>query len=193
VNGKRPGGWVALAWRYYRDERLLEVSADAELLWGHALAFTGEQATDGRVPEAALPLLSSKLVGSAEDAAAELVAAGLWVERSVGWSFGAAWERWQPTAEQSRTDRERAAKRKALSRQFGDSMGDRVGESRGVGEGEGEGEVRSTNSPYPSTRRREEDQDLEDPARLGWEEYTDAAGNLFVRHATNGQAAELEP
>jgi hypothetical protein len=39
---------------------------------------------------------------------------------------------------------------------------------------------------------RENQEPDEDPARLGWEEYTDAAGNLFVRHATNGQAADLE-
>ena len=145
MNGKRPGGWVALAWRYYRDERLLGVSADAELLWGHALAFTGEQATDGRVPRPALALLATKLIGSAEAAAGELVGAGLWVETDGGWAFGEAWERWQPTAAQVRDNRERAAKRKALSRRFGDTPEDNPGESRSVGEGEGE--VRSTSSP----------------------------------------------
>lgn len=147
MNGKRPGGWVALAWRYYRDERLLAVSADAELLWTHALAFTGEQATDGRVPAAALGLLATKLVGSPEAAAGELVGAGLWAEGPSGWTFTASWERWQPTAEQVRANRERATKRKALSRAFGDNHQDRRQESRSVGEGEGE--VRSTESPDP--------------------------------------------
>ena len=55
-------------------------SADAELPWTHALAFTGEQETDDRIPAGALGLLALKLVGSPEAAAGELVGAGLWVE-----------------------------------------------------------------------------------------------------------------
>lgn len=172
MNGKRPGGWVALAWRYYRDERLLAVSADAELLWTHALAFTGEQATDGRVPAAALGLLATKLVGSPEAAAVELVGAGLWAEACSGWTFAASWERWQPTAEQARAGRERATKRKALSRAFGDRTEDRPGESRSVGEGEGG--VRSTSTPSPQRETIDASQDQE-PAT-----WVDEHGYLFV-------------
>lgn len=182
MNGKRPGGWVALAWRYYRDERLLAVSADAELLWCHALAFTGEQATDGRVPRTALGLLATKLVGSPEAAAGELVGAGLWVEARDGWTFAASWERWQPTAEQAKASRERATKRKALSRAFSDSQQDSPRESRSVGEGEGE--VRSTDSPDPSAK------DCFASSGQAPATYLDEHGYLFVADpGSNGAAS----
>lgn len=140
MNGKRPGGWVALAWRYYRDEKLLAVSADAELLWTHALAFAGEQETDGRIPAGALGLLASKLVGSVGAAAEELVAAGLWHETTRGYSFpGDTWGRWQQTAEQAAASRDRAAERKALwrrrhkSRDAGRDGGQDVAQGQGQG------------------------------------------------------------
>jgi hypothetical protein len=211
VNGKRPGGWVALAWRYFRDPRFDDVSGDAELLWVHALAYCGEQGTDGHVARGTLVTLSQRLVGSPQSAAGELVAAGLWEPTTRGWVVH-AWDRWQPTIEQVAAGRARHAERMAQWRGrdrttdgvTGPSLTpsrdvsrdvSRDGASVGGGEeGEGEWEGHSPTSHSPFTRGRENLEDIEpQPTRIGWEEYTDAAGNLFVRHATNGQAAELEP
>src|SRR3954471_5455448 len=100
VNGKRPGGWVALAWRYYRDPKFDDVSGDAELLWSHALAYCGEQETDGHVAGTALVALSQRLAGSPGAAAGELVGAGLWHETDRGYLVN-GWDRWQVTAEQA--------------------------------------------------------------------------------------------
>lgn len=115
MNGKRPGGWVALACRYFRDPRFDDVSADAELLWCHALAYCGEQETDGHIGRGQLVGLSQRLSGSPAHAAGELVAAGLWVATGRGYAFP-RWSDWQPTADQAERSRAREAERKARQR-----------------------------------------------------------------------------
>ena len=176
MNGKRPGGWVALAWRCFRDEAMLAVSADAELLYLHALQFAGEGETDGRVPKAALGLLASKLVGSPEAAAGELLAVRLWSETERCYLIR-NWDRWQDSAEQRRAARERDAKRKALSRGNADTTGDTPrdswGESRGAGAGAGAGAGHSPKPPDPSAN----DFESEDQEPETWE---DEHGYLFV-------------
>jgi hypothetical protein len=151
VNGKRPGGWVALAWRWFRDPKFDDLGADAERLWCRALAHCGEQGTDGYVARTVLVTLSARLAGSPEAAAGELVAAGLWHEVERGYHVN-AWDQWQPTAEQVRAARERDAKRKALSRANADKSRTSGRSHAAIGEGEG-GEQSST-PPDPSAKDR---------------------------------------
>jgi hypothetical protein len=162
-----------LAWRWFRDPRFDDVSLDAEALWCRALAYCGEQGTDGRVARSALPALSARLAGSAEAAAGELVAVGLWHELERGYVVN-AWERWQPTAAETKAARERDAKRKALSRANADSRRTSGGSHAATGEGEGEGEGHSPTSPSPSAKDRYASSGQE------LDTYLDDRGYLFV-------------
>jgi hypothetical protein len=187
VNGKRPGGWVALACRYFRDPRFDDVSADAELLWCHALAYCGEQETDGHVGRGQLAGLSHRLNGPPAHAAAELVAAGLWTATGRGYAFP-RWADWQSTAEQKQTARGRAAERKRVLRESrGDNRGDRGGSPGGspsasrVVTGAGVGHSPTTPAPLAATLRSATGAPN---GQTDWEEYTDNAGNLYVRPST---------
>lgn len=176
---RRPGGWVALAWRYYRDPKFDDVSADAELLWTRALAYCGEQATDGRLARSILVALSPRLAGSAEAAAGELVAVGLWHEVGRGYLVN-GWRRWQPSPEETRQERERDAKRKAVARSNADNARDNgrdiapdiAGTSRGEGEGEGGGLSPTPPDPQRLTIVASQDQDPDT--------WVDEHGYLFV-------------
>jgi hypothetical protein len=187
VNRKRPGGWVALAWRWYRDPKFDDLSADAERLWCRALAYCGEQETDGRVARSILVVLSPRFAGSVEAAAGELVAAGLWHEVDRGYVVN-AWDRWQPTAQQARTSRERDAKRKAVARANADNRADKSRTSggspsaTGAGEGAGEGLSPTSPDPFPPARERRS-QPSGEPTQIRWEEFTDELGRSFVRPA----------
>jgi hypothetical protein len=190
VNGKRPGGWVALAWRNRSDPAWEGVSDAARLLWIDGLCWSGEHGTDGRVPLDLRRLAPGRHHSSLTKCAAQLIAKGWWVtypDGGCGVPFD-IWNRWQDTAEQRREARTRDADRKAKWRQT--RRGTPPGRDATVGVGVGVG-----HSPLPPTPRptaEEQDSESEGPARLGWEEYTDTAGRLYVRTTGNGQTAQLE-
>lgn len=152
MDGKRPGGWVALAWRYWRDPAILSVSWEAEAVWTHGLALSGEQETDGNLTSRGVRALNTKGRRGAASIAAELVDAGLWVETPSGYAVPFhTWSRWQETAEQRSVARtravERQAKHRAASRVTGGVTDPMSHGTSGAGAGAGAGH--SPKSPDP--------------------------------------------
>jgi hypothetical protein len=175
VNGKRPGGWVALAWRYFRDPKFSRVSDGAELLYLRALAYSGEHESDGAVDRVMLFALRPRVRIHPSRLAAELVAAGLWIETVDGYSVPPdTWSRWQDTAEQRRAARARTAERQARFRERNATRN--PSRNGGPGAGAGAGAVRSTKTPVPLHAVQEPDAS-QDPPPATW---LDDRGYLFV-------------
>jgi hypothetical protein len=183
VNGKRPGGWVALAWRYYRDPKFAAVSDEAELLYLRALCYSGEQDTDGKVPRNLLESLRKPAPNPDETTdqtrpkrattlARQLVRAGLWIETVDGYAVPFdTWSRWQDTAEQRATARARTAERVARwrdKRRVSNASRNAIaGEGAGAGAG---------HRPVPPA-----------PSAVEFEFETGDDGYVFVRPPALGQ------
>lgn len=108
--------WVKLSSNYYNDPAVMRAGEAAEVLFTRALAYCGDQETDGFVPaEVLLRLTPIK----APSRAAALVREGLWVVVDGGWRF-TAWEKHQITSEQIEQtragNRQRQAKRRTAQR-----------------------------------------------------------------------------
>lgn len=104
--------WVPLDVDFQDDDRMVGVSAEAELLFLRSLALAKRLASDGRIRVAHLRRLSDKLSGSAEKYAEELIDAGLWeCEGTPGASDErfviASWLRWNAAADEIDDVRER--------------------------------------------------------------------------------------
>jgi hypothetical protein len=142
VNGKRPGGWVALAWRYWRDPKFGRVSDAAELLWIRALAYSAEHETNGSVQRVSLETIRPRVRIRTSRLADELVRAGLWITTDDGYRVPyETWSRWQDTAEQRAAARARTAERQARFRERNASRNASRNATQGAGV------VRSTNTP----------------------------------------------
>jgi hypothetical protein len=168
-----------MAWRYYRDPRILRVSGEAELLWTHSLALSSEHEADGNVQREALRALCTKGRRTPSKLAAELVDAGLWVETSEGFAVPfETWSRWQETAEQRVAARKKEAAKKAQqrSRPWGTDEGTPRGSPSASGAGAGAGAGHSPTSPAP--RRQASPGVGQSPE---WEELMDDDGNFAVR------------
>lgn len=84
---------------------MLELSDEAVALWVRAGSYCAGHLTDGTVKRSTL-----RVLGASNDAATELVLAGLWDHGDGSWSFH-DWEEYQPTREQVEAEREKARER----------------------------------------------------------------------------------
>lgn len=87
--------WVKLATSYYNDPAIMRAGEAAEVLFTRALAYCGEQETDGFVPAEVLPRLTPTRWKARASA---LVAADLWSVVPGGWQF-TGWSKHQVTAD----------------------------------------------------------------------------------------------
>lgn len=114
--GTHGGGvvtWVKLTDSALDEPFLLDVSRGAVLLHIEALAYSNRYATDGVIHRAALRKLTTEPDPLA--AAAELVAAGMWMATQEGWQL-----LWllndQPSSDEIQASREQARHRQARKR-----------------------------------------------------------------------------
>ena len=108
--------WARLSVGWYRDPKVAALSADAELLYVRAIAYTVDEQTDGFVSVQALPIIGSKL-NDASSSAAQLCAVKLWRKRRNGWAFPPdTWAKWQTTRDEIAAKRAEAAERQRRSR-----------------------------------------------------------------------------
>lgn len=102
--------WFKVDDGFWSHPKTATLSDAAVVLWVRAGSYSSQHLTDGVI---ARPVL--RLVGTAE-AAAELVAAGLWLEHPDGWEFH-DWGEYQETSETVKKRREDARDRQARARE----------------------------------------------------------------------------
>jgi hypothetical protein len=95
--------WFKVDDQFATHPKVVSVPLAATGLWVRAGSWSSQHLTDGYVPRSALPLL-----GARASHAVALVKAGLWVEELDGWRFH-DWPDYQPSAEETRRARDRAA------------------------------------------------------------------------------------
>lgn len=83
--------WFRIDDGWHSHPKVLELTLAAAGLWAKCGSWSAFHLTDGRVTRAAM-----RSLGGSAKLAAELVAAGLWVEADGGWQFH-QWEQRQPT------------------------------------------------------------------------------------------------
>ncbi len=109
--------WVRLDTQFHSNPKILDLTAQgrwrAAFVYVAALAYAGQHATDGYLPEACLPF-----VHATKRDAAELVKAGLWQTDMGGWSIH-GWSEFQISDEAAKA-RSDKARRAALTRWHGD-------------------------------------------------------------------------
>ena len=105
--------WVRLDTAFPRNHKILALTHDrrwrAIVLYINALAYAGEQGTDGWVPQDTVKSLHGRLAD-----AQELVLNGLWIPRPGGWEIH-DWLDYQPSSEETAA-RSQHAKSAALTR-----------------------------------------------------------------------------
>ena len=104
--------WVKLSTGYYRDPKVQRAGEAAEVLFTRALAYSGEQETDGHIPRAALLLICPI---KPQPRVRALVGEGLWAEVPDGWVIP-GWDTWQQTQDRIRARREAGRRRVAQHR-----------------------------------------------------------------------------
>ena len=128
--------WVKLTTNYYLDAAIMRAGEASEVLFTRALAYVGDQETEGVVHREVLPRLTPTR-GAAR--AAALVREGLWEVVPEGWRF-TGWEKHQTTVEQLQAKRDAGRARQARHRDRRNGMRNAV-TNASVTETEGEGEV----------------------------------------------------
>jgi hypothetical protein len=104
--------WVKLSTNYYDDPAVMRAGEAAEVLFTRAMAYCGDQETDGVVPAEVLPRLTPTR-GVAR--ARALVREGLWEEIPGGWRFS-SWDHHQTSREALERDRQANRRRQAIHR-----------------------------------------------------------------------------
>jgi hypothetical protein len=102
--------WFKIDDGFWSHPKVLELSDEAVALWVRAGSYCAGHLTDGEVKRATL-----RILGAQQDAATELVLAGLWDLTGDTWSFH-DWDQYQPTKDQVLADRAAATERKRKSR-----------------------------------------------------------------------------
>lgn len=102
--------WFKVDDGFYSHPKTLALSPEAVALWVRAGSYCGRHLTDGVVPRHVLALLQGN-----ETQAAELVAAGLWLDHVEGYLFH-DWVIYQPTRSKVETEREKSRERVAKHR-----------------------------------------------------------------------------
>lgn len=110
--------WVKLTTNYYLDAAVMRAGEAAEVLFTRALAYVGDQETQGVVHREVLPRLTPAR-GTAR--AAALVREGLWEVVPDGWRF-VSWDKHQTTVEQLEAKREAGRARQARHRTRSNGM-----------------------------------------------------------------------
>lgn len=105
--------WVKLKTNYYLDAAIMRAGEAAEVLFTRALAYVGDQETEGVVHREALPRLTP-VRGTTR--AAALVREGLWEVVPEGWRF-TTWTKHQTTRDSIEAKRAAGRTRQALHRQ----------------------------------------------------------------------------
>lgn len=94
--------WVKLRTAFYNDPAIVRAGEAAEVLFVRAMAYCGEQETDGVIPTGVL----TRLVGTKASArAAALVREGLWEVIEGGWRF-TGWSKNQTSSDELSKSRE---------------------------------------------------------------------------------------
>lgn len=79
-------GWVKLDDNFFRNPKVLEISAESKLLYLAGLCYAGASLTDGFIPKNAVRSLAADAdISAGNRRAQELVNAGLWVEEPRGY------------------------------------------------------------------------------------------------------------
>lgn len=108
--------WFRVDDHLHAHPKAMRAGVEAMGLWCLAGSWSGDQLTDGWIPEYA----ALRLAPNAEDLAARLVRAGLWLETERdgerGWQFH-EWTEQQPTRHHVLGEREKARKRMAEGRE----------------------------------------------------------------------------
>lgn len=103
--------WFKIDDQFWSHPKVLELSDEAVALWVRAGSYCSGHLTDGIVKRSTL-----RLLGATNDAATELVLAGLWDHVDGTWAFH-DWEHYQPSKEHVLAEREAATERKRRSRE----------------------------------------------------------------------------
>jgi hypothetical protein len=100
--------WVRLDSTFHHNPKVLDLAARgkyrAAFAYVCSLAYAGQHATDGYLPEACLPFIHAT-----KNEANQLVAAGLWKATTGGWDIN-GWDEFQISDEDAKRRRERAQK-----------------------------------------------------------------------------------
>ena len=131
--------WFKVDDKLWGHPKWLAATPNARALWISAGSWSAAHDQDGLVPKHVLPVLG----GRAKDAE-QLVAVGLWEKCENGWRFH-NWLEYQPTAEQTRTVRERR-------REAGRMGGLRSGLARSKTEANAEANASGGASPVPEAK-----------------------------------------
>lgn len=80
--------WIKLDDGFFRNPKIVTISAESKLIYLAGLCYAGASLTDGFIPKNAVRMLASDAdVSSPQKRAQELVDAGLWVENPRGYSI----------------------------------------------------------------------------------------------------------
>lgn len=101
--------WFKVDDKFHSHPKVMELSTGAVGLWTLAGAWCADYLTDGEIRRGQI-----KRLGGSDSEAAELVAAGLWIESEAGYSFR-DWHDYQPTRESVEADKEVARRRWAMN------------------------------------------------------------------------------
>lgn len=104
--------FVKLKTTYYNDLAIMAAGEAAEVLFTRALAFAGEQETDGFIPAAVVPRLAPNKTSTR---ISSLVREGLWVKVTGGWQI-AGWEKHQALKSELDMKRDQTRQRVAAHR-----------------------------------------------------------------------------
>lgn len=102
--------WFKVDDGFWSHPKTLTLSKGAVALWVRSGSYAGQHLTDGVISRHVLPILQGN-----DDEAAELVAAGLWLDHIEGYLFH-DWHKYQPTKDKVEGDRARTAERVAAWR-----------------------------------------------------------------------------
>lgn len=129
--------WVFIDDRFYTNRKVMSVSLHARWLYISALCVASQQGTDGLLAESAQDCLMVAVgrAGNFAELAAELVRAGLWIDKGQGVFEIHNYLEYQPSADDQRKQRAKNAERLKRFRQRG--------QRTDGGADKGQGETRS--------------------------------------------------
>lgn len=104
--------WVKLDDAFFTNPKVTAVHPLGRLLYMAGLCYSAAGMTDGRITKGALPLLLVQS-GAKKSSVADLVEAGLWIERDNGWEVH-DFLRFNPSKEQVLAERRSGSRRQAL-------------------------------------------------------------------------------
>lgn len=108
--------WFKVDDKWWAHPKVIGLSGGARGVWVTCGSWSAAYLTDGYVPVRTLYLIAPGSRGRADQWAAELVDAGLWLRVDGGWTFH-DWEQYQPSRIEVEEQRARDLERKRRGRE----------------------------------------------------------------------------